>query len=340
MANYHSKFIDNKQEWENFILEKKEANFLQSYNWGQFHKKLGKTIFYLSFWEGEKQIGACLTVKENAKRGKYLTIAGGPIIDWQNENLIEFFTKEVERLAKENDCDFIRMRPQTLETEELKQQIEKLKWQESPMHLTADLTLQLDLTLSEEDLLKQMRKNTRYEVRQAEKMGITVIKSKNPKDIEPFYKHQIELAQKHKFVPFSFDFLDKQFKTFVEDEQVLLFHSYLDKKLLASAFIIFYNGEAVYHYGISTEDNQKLPGAYACQWEAIKEAKNQGMQKYNFWGIAPKDDLNHRFAGVSLFKRGFGGEEVEYLKAHDLAVSSKYYLTKGFELIRKKVRNL
>jgi lipid II:glycine glycyltransferase (peptidoglycan interpeptide bridge formation enzyme) len=121
---------------------------------------------------------------------------------------------------------------------------------------------------------------------------------------------------------------------------VAFINSYQDDKLLASAFVIFYNHEAVYHYGVSTPDNDDWPGSYATQWAAIQEGKKRDCHVYNFWGIAPEDQPDHRFAGVSLFKRGFGGQEVPYLPAHDLGVTPFYWLTRGFELIRKKVRGL
>jgi len=335
--------INNKDVWEAFILSRKEANFLQSYNWGEFHQSLGKKVFYFGLFDGDQQIGACLVVKEEAKRGNYLTIAGGPILDWEGENALEYLKKVfdyLKDLAKKENCVFIRIRPQAIDSDATRSLIQKIGLKESPMHLTADLTLQLDLSPSEEDLLKQMRKNTRYEVRKVERENITVRTSQNPEEMKEFYEHQLVLAKKHNFVPFSYEFLKNQFDAFVKDDQVMLFHSYKDDKLLASAFIIFYNKEAVYHYGISTPDNQRLPGSYACQWASIKEAKNRGCTRYNFWGIAHKEDKEHRFAGVSLFKRGFGGEEVQYLSAHDLAVSWKYAGTKGFEMVRKKMRGL
>jgi lipid II:glycine glycyltransferase (peptidoglycan interpeptide bridge formation enzyme) len=206
--------------------------------------------------------------------------------------------------------------------------------------LTADLTLQLDITKTEDELLVQMRKGTRYEIKKAQKLGITTEVTTDIAHIEEFYQHQLEVAQRHNFVPFSFQFLHEQFAAFLPDQQVALINSYFDSQLLASAFIIFYNNEAVYHYGISTEANAKLPGAYATQWAAICEAKKRGCTTYNFWGIAPEGKTDHRFAGVSLFKRGFGGSEVEYLPAHDIPLSPVYWGPWLFETIRKKLRHL
>lgn len=331
---------ENKELWEQAIAQFPEANFLQSWNWGMFHENLGKTVVRLLFRKTDVVVGLVLLVVERAKRGDYVTIAGGPIMNWKNEELVRFVFDQIVLVAKEQNVDFIRFRPQELNSKELSDLVARAGARPSQMHLTADLTLQLDLTHTEDELLAQMRKNHRSAIRKCDGLGIRVEQTNDPQEIQSFYDHQVALAQKHSFVPFSYDFLHEQFKAFAQDDQVLLFHSYQENRLLASAFVIFYNGEAVYHYGISTDANGKLPGSYACQWEAILEAKLRGCKKYNFWGVAPEGAQTHRFAGVTLFKTGFGGEHVEYLHAHDIPLSAKYTMTAAFEFMRKKVRNL
>ena len=334
--------ITSQDQWEQYVLSRQETNFLHSANWADFQAALGKKVFLLGIFNSGQQVGAILVVKEAAKRGSYLAIAGGPLIDWDKlsiEQLKEIFAY-LKQLAKQEHCLFVRFRPQALDTEPLRTKLSKLGVRPAPMHLTADLTLQLDLQQSEEAILTGMRKNTRYEVRKSDKDQLTTKTSNRPEDIQEFYDHQVALAAKHHFVPFTYQFLYEQFRIFAADEQALLISSYQGNELLATAYVLFYNGEAVYHYGISTPANDRLPGSYAAQWAAIKEAKQRGCRSYNFWGIAPKEDTRHRFAGVSTFKRGFGGEEVAYLPAHDLPVSPFYQLTYLFETARKKFRHL
>ncbi len=340
MTELQTHHIQDKETWEQLVQHWPESNFLQSWNWGVFQQKMGKTVLALSFHRDQQYVAAALCVREAAKRGTYLTIAGGPLLNWNDEELVTVVMQELKKVALSQKCTFVRFRPQAIETTELLGKVKKTGCLPAPMHLTADLTLQLDLHQSEEELLAQMRKNTRYEVRRAEKLGITVRTSTDPAEIEPFYKQQLEVAQKHGFVPFGYKFLMEQFSTFVADGQACLFHAYQGNDILASAFILCYHGEAVYHYGVSTPANAKLPGSYACQWAAIRWAKAQGATQYNFWGIAPEGQLSHRFAGVSLFKRGFGGTEVQYLPAQDLPVSWSYPLVRGFETIRRKMRRL
>jgi peptidoglycan pentaglycine glycine transferase (the first glycine) len=332
-------YCTSKTEWESLLQHFPQANFLQSWNWGEFQQSLGKQVVRISAQVGNSR-GVAQLVVEPAKRGTYAAVAGGPLIDWQNEAFVSEFFSILGEEARKQNCVFLRFRPQEVQTNISLQLIKKISARLAPMHLTADLTLQLDITKTEDELLVQMRKGTRYEIKKAQKLGITTEVTTDIAHIEEFYQHQLEVAQRHNFVPFSFQFLHEQFAAFLPDQQVALINSYFDSQLLASAFIIFYNNEAVYHYGISTEANAKLPGAYATQWAAICEAKKRGCTTYNFWGIAPEGKTDHRFAGVSLFKRGFGGSEVEYLPAHDIPLSPVYWGPWLFETIRKKLRHL
>jgi lipid II:glycine glycyltransferase (peptidoglycan interpeptide bridge formation enzyme) len=43
----------------------------------------------------------------------------------------------------------------------------------------------------------------------------------------------------------------------------------------------------------------------------------------------------HPFAGVTLFKTGFGGQLLNLIHCQDIPISKKYYLTWGFEMVRK-----
>ncbi|MEK7517429.1 MAG: peptidoglycan bridge formation glycyltransferase FemA/FemB family protein [Patescibacteria group bacterium] len=349
MAKITIKQIDNKKIWEDFMSLHPEANFLQSWYWGEFHQALKNNIQRTGFYEGSKLVGVMLSIVEDAKRGRYLTVPGGPIIDWDKSDLIEAFVNEIKRIAKEQNCVFVRVRPQ-LESNDFSKNIFKQNgFINAPMHLHAELTSQLDITKPEEELLKNMRKTTRYEVKKAITLGIKVtgyqLKAARHYQelslIKEFYDLQIATARRQKFVPFSFEFLNEQFKMFSQKNKALLYRAELDNKLLAEAIIIFYGQEAVYHYGASTDEGRNYPGAYLIQWEAIKEAKIRGMTRYNFWGVSPLDKWEHRFAGISFFKRGFGGQDVEYLHAQDLIINRpKYIINYAVETLRKKIRSV
>lgn len=341
MAEINIKEIVEKKEWEDFIFLHEEANFLHCWYWGEFYENLNQKIQRTGFYKNKKLVGVMLSIVEKAKRGQYLIVPGGPIIDWSDERIVKTFVKTLRRFAILNDCAFIRVRPQFENSESSVNIFKKHGFITAPMHLHAELTSQLDITKSEEELLKQMRKTTRHEIRSAINQDIKILKSENPKDTKEFYNLQIETAKRQKFIPFAYEHLHEQFKVFAKNKKAILYKAYLKNKLLAQAFVIFYGKEAVYHYGASTQEGRDHPGAYLIQWRAILEAKKRGMKRYNFWGVAPIEQINHRFYGLSIFKRGFGGEDVRYLHAQDLIINyPKYFINYAIERFRKIRRNV
>jgi lipid II:glycine glycyltransferase (peptidoglycan interpeptide bridge formation enzyme) len=314
---------------------------LQSYYHGQTNEALGKKVFYLGIHE-DGLLGVCLAILENAKRGKYLSIPDGPLLDWQSsEQAVGILFEHLTQLAKSEKCVFIRLRPQLLDNPDNRRLLTSLRFQPSPMHLTAEHTLQLDLKQTPEQILSQMRKTTRYEIKKAQNLGITVTSSTNPQAASDFYQLQLETAQRQHFIPFSKPLIVSEFKHFAQHNQALLYTAKLENKILAQALIIHYPTESSYHFGASTQEGRRLPGAYAIQWQAIQDAQAHRIPRYNFWGIVDEFQTSHRFYGVSVFKRGFGGQEVRYVPAHDLVIDKiKYLPLYYFETFRRKIRKL
>ncbi len=341
MAGLEVKLVDDKATWEKFMSAQQEANFLQSWYWGEFHSGLGHTVCRRGFYNDGKLVGVMSAVVEPARRGRHLVVAGGPILDWSSKKLVAEWVKELRRLGQEHKCVFARVRPQLLDNENSQRLFKSLGFKLAPMHVTADLTSQLDLNKSDEELKRAMRKGTRYEVNKAQKLGIEVEAVADDRYLDEFYNLQLETANRQGFVPFGKRFLGEQFRAFAAADKVLMYRATHQNELLAMAFIIFYGQEAAYHYGASTDLARQLPGAYAIQMAAISEARRRGCSRYNFWGVTKHGQTKHRFYGVSVFKRGFGGEDVAYLPAQDLPiVKLKYPLTYTFETIRRKRRRL
>lgn len=333
--------MQDQLAWEAFIAEHTEANFLHSWYWGIFHQALGHVVVRRGYYSGSKLVGVSQAIVEPAKRGRHIVLPGGPILDWHNNELVQVWLNDSRQIAKDNSCLFIRVRPQLLDNEENRQLFKQLGFHKAPMHVTADLTSQLNLEKSDEEIKHGMRKGARYDLNRAQKLGIKVEADTTGKYLDEFYNLQLATARRQKFVPFSSRFLSEQFKTFAAADKAVMYRSTYEGKLLAMAFVIFYGLEAAYHYGASTDLARQYPGAYAIQWEAIQEARRRGCQRYNFWGVTEHGQTKHRFYGVSVFKRGFGGDDVAYLPAHDLIISKlRYPATYAFETARRKIRKL
>lgn len=338
MINY--KIIDQKPVWEKFLNASEQVSFLQSWNWGEFHAALGRQIFRLGLFQNNHLAGLALLIKIKAKRASYFECPGGPVLNWDNPSLVKATIQLIKLAAKQESVSFVRIRPNIVKTNDRLRQVKDLGFSRSPMHLHAETTWVLNLNQSEEEMLKAMRKNTRYGIKQASKLGVEVIKSLDQTDIDILYDLQLEVVRRRNFIPFSKQHLLQQFQAFSADNQIQLFKAVYQGQVLAIAFIIFYGREAIYHYSGSSSQQRHIPASYALQWAAILEAKKRGMARYNFWGIAPTDNPKHRFSGVTLFKKGFGGQQVDYLPAHDLIIRTSYWFNFIIESWRRLSRHL
>jgi lipid II:glycine glycyltransferase (peptidoglycan interpeptide bridge formation enzyme) len=210
----------------------------------------------------------------------------------------------------------------------------------SPMHLAAEHTVIINLAKSEDDILAGMRRQTRYEVRQATKRGIIVEKDDSEAIFREFHAVQAETARRQKFVPPSLKVLLAEREAFAGNIMIYVAKT-AEGEPIAYGLIIKNGREADYYEAASTPLNRKLPGAYALLWQAIKDLKKEGYERFNLWGIAPAGQPHHRYAGVTTFKTGFGGDIVEYVPAHDMVISQFGYLKNlTVETIRRKRRHL
>lgn len=346
----------SRAEWDKFVTSHEEANFLQSWDFYEFHKSRGKTVVRRIVRENSpkstksskttksakkgKIIAAYAGVVETAKRGQHLAIAGGPILDWSNKRLVKKVFADMKEQGIKNSCVFVRVRPQLERSAEAYQFFRQNGLRPAPTFLSVEHAAILDLHKSEEEIIRGMHRRIRYAVNNARNKGFTIEKSTDTQDIHEFYQIQLQTARRQNFVSFSEDFLTKQFAAFAKNNEAVLYTAKYQGEILAQNFMIFYGNEASYHYAVSTELGTKLSGSPILHVEAMKDARARKIYRYNLWGIVDEDDKSHRFYGVSFFKRGFGGSELKYLPAHDLVISPlKYQLTKLIETIRKKIRH-
>ncbi|MBR1796228.1 peptidoglycan bridge formation glycyltransferase FemA/FemB family protein [Candidatus Saccharibacteria bacterium] len=351
--------VSDKEIWDGFVAQRPETNFLQSFDFYEFHKARGLEVVRRAV-KRDGQIVACYAgVVEHAKRGKHLAVAGGPILDWHDKNLARLVVKDIREQATKLGCVFARIRPQCEASEKTLKLARDLGLKKAPMYLSVEYAGVLDLNKTDEELMAGMRQRLRRALRKGAKNGITIEVSTNPKDIHEFYQIQLQTAKRHDFYAFGEDFLTKQFTAFArEDDKILrepsdtlakldphgearLYIAKKDGEILAENFMIFYGNEASYHYGVSSELGTKLSGAPLLHVQAMKDARAKGIKRYSFWGIVAEDDTKHRFYGVSQFKRGFGVDELKYLPAHDLVIHKFAYLkTWIIETLRRKIRHV
>lgn len=332
-----------KQVWEDFMGKVKPQTFLHSWSWGEFHEKMGTKIFRFGMYDGENLLGVALILKTTARRGSFLFCPHGPILaaDCDKNQALKTLFQHLKNVAREENCVFIRFSPMMEKSSEHEELFLQNGFRQAPIHMQhPELAWILDLSLAEETLMANMRKTTRYCIRKAEKDGVEVFSSNLPDDVEKFWEVYQETVDRQNFTPFSKTYLRTEMEVFGKNNEALFFFAKYNGELVATALIVFYNGSAFYHHAASIHKYPKITAPYLLQWHIIREAQKRGCKFYDFWGVVPESDIRHPWAGLSLFKRGFGGGEHAYVHAKDLVLSPKYWLSFVVETVRRKKRRL
>jgi lipid II:glycine glycyltransferase (peptidoglycan interpeptide bridge formation enzyme) len=330
----------NKEKWNNFVLEN-NGLFLQSWEWGEFQESLGRKIWRL----GDGENWQAFVVKYNLPMGKnYLYCPAGPTIvssiKYNVSSIIEKFLNEIKNIAIREKSIFLKIEPFWGKGETLRQaqgiNFNDLKFIKSDGGQRILKTLVLDLNKSEDELLAEMKQKTRYNIRLAEKHGIRIKVSDSIKeDFELFWRLTQETIERDKFFVHSREHYEKMLSVGrheMPDQvrhdngvNVKLFLAEYQNKIIAANIVVFFGSRAIYLHGASSNEHRNLMAPYLLQWEQIKEAKKRDCAIYDFWGISEKN-----WPGVTRFKKGFGGKEIDYCGTLDYVCNKKWYLIYRF----------
>ena len=342
---YSFGIISEKNAWNSFITEWDFPfyTFLQSWEWWEVQKELWKEISRYWIYKDDVLVWVSLILKIHAKRGNYIFLPHGPLITWDEKHYFNVFTKlldELKAVWKKEGFDFIRCNSPIKNTIKNQSNSKSLWWINAPMHEHVEDTHLLDISISEEDLLKNMKKWDRYYINRAIKEEVE-IRIWNDADhiqklIDMHISHSKRDNGKHTYTPFSEDFTKSLYKYFWDNiSTVSASYNWSVESILMT--IRFWK-VCVYYIAASDIKSPKFSPNYLCQWEAIKKAKADGCTIYNFWGVSPDDNPAHPIAWVSKFKRKFAWYDYSLLHAQDYPLSFKYWGNYVIETIRRKKR--
>lgn len=327
--------IKEKSAWEKFNTSLQFPAFFQSWDWGEVQKSEGVEVLRFGLFEEKKHVGIFQVFNRLARRGHFLHLRHGPVIpSWKREWMgkIVSFLKD---LAKTKNASFIRISPLIPYTSEGFLILKNLSFRDAPIHnVDAENRWVLGLAGSVDTIKKNMRKTTRYLIRKAQASDIEIECSTKERDLKEFLRAYKETADLKHFIPHVS--IVEEFRQFSEQKKAWIYFARQNKKLLSSAIIIQYAREAMYRHGATTQLGRKTPASYLLQWRAICDAKKRGAAYYNFLGVASDNNPKNPWYGLSQFKKGFGGEQVNFIHAMDLPVSPKYWLSFAIDYLTTK----
>lgn len=322
----------DKKEWNDFMLAE-GASFLQSWEWGEMQEAQGRTVVKIVVKEGEEIMLAAQIIRHSLPFGfSYPYVPFGPMIVKKflgNETMmreaIRIFSDEAKKIF---GGLFLFCEPDwvTGSNEEciLLPLLREAGCRISQKHIQPKRTLIIDLRKSEDELLRQMEKSTRYNIGYAERAGITIQELSPAQETAKLLFHflQIRAEAKEFFVhPLKhYEVLAKVFGANTEDGgHIRFFGAYYKGECVSMNAIIFFGKTATNLLSGVNREHRNLKAANLLRWHAIQEAKKAGCEVFDQWGVSEK------FSGVSAFKRGFGGKEIQRTNSLHLPFNKPLY---------------
>ena len=297
-------------------------NLWQHPIWEEFQKSVGRKTWLL-----KSDSSSALAIKHNLPLGfSWLEVPRGPLFD--SDKGFSGILSEIQKIGKKEKSVFVRMSPYS-ELPQVDNRLSTFRNAVNDHHPKTSLIL--NLTQSESDILKQMKPKGRYNIKVAKKHDITV---KPSKDIEPFYNLLRKTGNRDGFGIHPKSYYQKMLDGMSDHTQLLL--AEYQGKVIAGGIFVYLDEWGIYYYGASDNEYRNLMAPYLVQWSAIQESKKRGCKHYDFLGIAPENVKGHPWAGVTEFKKKFGGKVVDYPVAKELVLRPFWYWVYR---IYKKVRH-
>ncbi len=300
--------MENSKDWN------KQVNHpLQSWEWGEFREKTGVKV-----------------VRED---GLQMTIHKIPHTPWnvgyapKGQMPTAEMTKLLSRVARENNCIFIKVEPKVEEQDSRREILDfrKLGFVVG-RSLFTKYNFVLDVTPSEEQLLASFKQKTRYNIRVAEKRGVTVELDNSEKAFERYLQLTEETTKRQGFYAHSRDYHQKMWDTLHSAGIAHLLVAKYEGQIITT-WVLFKFGDTLYYpYGASTREHREVMANNLVMWEAIKLAEKWELRYLDMWGaLGPDPDTKDPWYGFHTFKSGYGARHVEYIGTWDYVAMPLLY---------------
>jgi peptidoglycan pentaglycine glycine transferase (the first glycine) len=288
------------------------GNFLQSWQWGEFQRALGRDVLRL------REDGAMAQmIRMELPLGKaYWYVPRGPL-------------GRLPSMAMDPDVKkslFLRIEPQAKSDAEGAVKVRDVQ---------PGQTLIVDLAQEREAIMAAMHEKWRYNIRLAERKGVKVYMTgeRGTGATDVFWDLLEETTERDRFRAHDKEYYRSMLEALSGDPATdgktrpvarLVFAEH-DGRVLAANLMIYFGGTATYLHGASSRERREVMAPHLLHWTAMLDAKGWGYTDYDFWGVAPEGAEDHPWAGITRFKRGFGGNYVGYPGTYDLPLDRFWY---------------
>jgi len=330
-TNWDLRISDEHEDptWDEFVASVPGGHHVQTSLWAKVKACLGWEAFRIIVKQGGQIIGgAQVLLHPYPLVGSAGYVTKGPLLRQQDPELAEYILLQLSKISRNRHVQLLAIQPPN-DSHYMTGLLEKQGFRLSTLELAPVASILIDVQPEPEEILGQMKRQTRQNIRRSIREGVT-FREGTLADLHTFYDLHISSSQRQHFLPYPFHYFETM-------GQVLEPHGYF-KLLLTeyegqavSAFLLvpFHDTVIAKILGWSGMHREHRPNE-ALAWGAILWAKENGYRYFDFEGI-DQDAAQYLLNGESLpesmhsspnfFKYGFGGKIVLYPPAYDYLFS-------------------
>jgi len=314
----------NLTDWNRFLESQPNVHLLQMGEWGELKKDFDWKPIRIML---NNELGAQILFRR-LPLGLTLGYMPKPAISFQQLAISDQFWKEVDSICKKHHAVFLKIEPDSWEDLSF---VVNGQWSVSPHNIQPPRTIVIDIKDSEETILARMKPKCRYNIRLAEKKGVTI---RPWDDIPAFHEMMTITGGRDNFGVHSKEYYQRAYELFHPKGACELLVAEYQGGPLAALMVFANDKRAWYVYGASNDHERNRMPTYLLQWEAIRWAKAHGCEEYDLWGVPDENEatLEANFEtrhdglwGVYRFKRGFGGQLKRAAQALDRVYNPLLY---------------
>jgi lipid II:glycine glycyltransferase (peptidoglycan interpeptide bridge formation enzyme) len=314
--------VTDKKAWDAFVEAADHRAFPQLWGWGELRREAGWRPLRLAVGHVPDQplAGVQLLLRRVPLTGWSLAYAPrGPIGALDEPATRDALVAGLRALGDEERIGRVRADPEVTPVDPYGAALLAAPWREAPK-VQPPTTRLIDLTQPSDELWSALARKHRQYVSKAGREGVTieqlepdsdpVATAAGLADFDRIYRLTGDRAGFAVRVP---DYYRKVWAAFAPPRRARLFFATADGERVATLLHLVCGDRVAEVYGGMTERGAATRANYLLKWEAIRALQAEGLRTYDLWGLAT--------GGIRKFKEGYGGTEVTWVGARDLALS-------------------
>lgn len=313
--------IENKDMYDK-LVEANGFSFLQSWEWGEVKRGSWKAV-RISIDE--------IPVSVFIRKIPILKKSFGYIPRGFNENLTESILIQLRAYCRaELNLSHLIIEPNIESSQKIEELFEKADFIKSGKTMQPNWTNVVDLRKDWEELFGNFKATYRRNIRKASKLGLECeIISDGEEGLKRFYEVLKVIMARTKYVMHGYDYFKKIWEIMSKSGFAKIFIATKDGEDLGAIFM-FYDSYGAYEmYGGVRDEGKKFRTGFYLREKTMQDSQEMGKKFYDQWGVAPFSDEGYEkedeLYGISLFKEGFGGENIEFLPQYTYVFDSLPY---------------